>query len=760
MALFDALGELVGAAVLTAAPVCDLIVPTELVREPAAFVAWLQSRGETAALDSVVEALAREIWVGAETRGLAQETIDRHTVAVAAILTDFGPSEAHIAQAVARARASGQAAAHDPVARGIAKDIFARANAAGVVEAADLKDDVTIFLIERAYANLLDSPRTLYALGPVLADFIAARSPAGVNQAGTPNASVSSPGAGPAKSAAEPAAPSAGAARQSSAQALAGLGLSPAMTERLAAAGGTALLADLRERFSLNERAMRRILGHLDQQGLKPDRIIAEFEGLASWVGDVRAQLTKPTNEEADIRRLKSKAAAALADGDFEAAVDALRQLRRELRDTRRRIEERLEEEVTALRRQMTEEARATSRLAELAMARNFYAEAAELFSEAAVAMPSTDRDGIWRLHLKRADALYRAGERGRDARVLAEALAAYNLAIRLVADGSNPSGLGHASLGLANTLLLVGEQEAGAGRLQDAVSAYRKAIAMLDRDEDAAAWSAAQLQLGRSLTLIGERQQAPAMLREAADAYREALSGLSAARTPGDFAAAHMGLGAVLLALEEREGGTSLLAEAATAYNSALDTLDQKSSLAAECRLNLGLALLGLGEQQRSLEHLQASAQALRTALEGYARGEAPKKWALVQMNLGNALAAIGDLQGADGAPRLEEAVAAYNAAVEEFPREGEPLKWAITQMNLGTALIRLGERRDKRRHWLAAAGALVPALEAFEMQGADAYADITRRNLRRFHESWEQLISAPDGSAEPQRTRITRAG
>ena len=45
---------------------------------------------------------------------------------------------------------------------------------------------------------------------------------------------------------------------------------------------------------------------------------------------------------------------------------------------------------------------------------------------------------------------------------------------------------------------------------------------------------------------------------------------------------------------------------------------------------------------------------------------------------------------------------------------------------MNLGTVLIQLGELRDKRRNWLAAAGALVPALEVFEAQG---------RCLRRRH-------------------------
>jgi tetratricopeptide (TPR) repeat protein len=652
-----------------------------------------------------------------------------------------------MAQAIERARsgAAGGAAAGEPIARRMAIDIFTRASAAGAVEAADLKGDATIFLIERAFVHLLGDPRTMLAFGPALAEYIGAHD--------------KKPAATPVPAAEQK--PAAEAAPQI-APVLAGLGLSPAMAQRLAAAGGTSLLADLRERFGLGERAMRRILTHIDQQQLARDRIIPALEELAAWIGDVRAQLTKPANVDADVRRLKAKAAAALADGDFEAAVEALKHVRRELREGRRRIEERLQDEVVALRQQMTEEARATARLAELALARGQNGEAADLFSEAALAMPSNDREGIWRLQLKRAEALYRAGETGREPRALTEALSAYNHAIRLAADGSIPGGLGVATLGLANTLFLVGEQEAGVGRLLDAAAAYRKAIGTIDRGESQLAWSKAHLQLGRTLALVGERQQAPAILRESADAFREGLSVLTAERNPGDFAAGQMGLGSVLLSLEEREGGQPLLAEAAAAFTDALAALDGAvdPDASAECQLNLGLAQLGIGEQQRSIEPLEAAAAAFRAAIAGYARDKAPRKWALAQMNLGNALAALGDRQGADGTSRLEESIAAYNAAAEEFPREVEPLKWAITQMNLGTALIRLGERRDKRKHWLAAAGALVPALEVFEGQGADAYADVTRRNLRRFHESWEQLISAPAGTSEVPPGRMTRAG
>src|SRR5690606_23956850 len=123
--------------------------------------------------------------------------------------------------------------------------------------------------------------------------------------------------------------------------------------------GGAAMLADLRERYGLSEPAMARILSIIDAQKHRPDDMLDKLEALAAWLGDARAQLLKPTNEDADIRRLKAKAAAALAEGSFEGAFEALRMVRRELREGRRRIEERLQEEAAQLRGQMVEEARA-----------------------------------------------------------------------------------------------------------------------------------------------------------------------------------------------------------------------------------------------------------------------------------------------------------------------------------------------------------------------------------------------------------------
>lgn len=739
MSLFAALSELIGSAVLAAAPACDLALPADVVKERQRFVAWLAGRSESRDVRSIVDALGREIWVGAETRGLAQRDLEAHVVATAAMIPDYPPAAALLAEVAAGARTGFHATAHagEPIARRIAIDMVARAIADGVTERAGLKDEVVLFLLDRTFAQLADDPRMMVKFGPSLADF--------ANEC-QPNA--------------------AGATVARGAASLASLGISQAFLQRIEQAGGSAFLVTLGERYGIAERAVRRLVALIDGQPLQSDARVARLESLAQWLGEVRAQLQRPANDETEVRRLKALAATALADGDFEAAMDALRQVRRELREARRKTEERLQEEALALRSQMLEEAKATARLAELMQARGEHAQAAEMFGEAAMTLPRTDRDSAWRFNQQRAEALLaHAKERG-DSAALAEALTAFGHLVRAAGESTNAKAMAEACVGHGDALFAAGEREAGSGRLKDAVTIYQKAIQLLEREKDTGALLKVRISIARVMARIGERDGAADQLRDAAQAFRDAAQLIVADKQPGEHVSIQLGLGSVLLALEERTGGLDLLDEAAIAYRAALAVLDRETDGErwGEAQMNLGLALLGLGEQKDSAPQLENAVLAFRAALDSTPRVRAPQRWALVQMNLGNALAALGD-RDASGTTKLDEAIAAYEMALEELVREADPLKWAITQMNLGTALIRLGERKDRRRHWLAAAAAMVPALEVFEQQGADALADMTRRNLKRFQESWDSFIAAPGAApAKPEavieRPRLAQAG
>ena len=82
----------------------------------------------------------------------------------------------------------------------------------------------------------------------------------------------------------------------------------------------------------------------------------------------------------------------------------------------------------------------------------------------------------------------------------------------------------------------------------------------------------------------------------------------------------------------------------------------------------------------------------AFRLALQELTRERVPLQWAEAQMNLGNALARLGERE-ATTAP-LEEAVSSFRLALLEWTRERVPLQWAQTQMSLGVVLSVLGER------------------------------------------------------------------
>src|SRR5208283_345194 len=127
---------------------------------------------------------------------------------------------------------------------------------------------------------------------------------------------------------------------------------------------------------------------------------------------------------------------------------------------------------------------------------------------------------------------------------------------------------------------------------------------------------------------------------------------------------------------------------------------------------------------------------------LKEWTRERVPLDWARTQMNLGNALATLGERESGTG--KLEEAVAAYREALKEWTRERVPLDWATTQMNLGVALAALGERESgtgKLEEAVAAFNACLAVttpvwppdwVRFVETRRDETQAEITRRRNR----------------------------
>jgi hypothetical protein len=91
--------------------------------------------------------------------------------------------------------------------------------------------------------------------------------------------------------------------------------------------------------------------------------------------------------------------------------------------------------------------------------------------------------------------------------------------------------------------------------------------------------------------------------------------------------------------------------------------------------------------------------------------RERVPLDWAMMQSNLGLALARLGEREA--GTAKLEEAVAVQREALKERTRERVPLQWATSIGREGFALMLLAERRGDA---LMAETALSQINEAFE--------------------------------------------
>lgn len=750
MSIFEAMERLAGAALLALAPALKVTVPPRYRGRGMDLVQMLRQRGAGDLIDGYVGELTREIWVGAETRSLPQEALERHFRDLAGIVAVCDLSDEAIAGALAPA-AGGERA------RRIAIDLFLKARDDGALETHKLSEDVALFVLERSFARLLRDPQRVVALSPLVAEFSATPDAgAGTVSSAAPSAAPGTTPDADAPAAAEAAAEAPPAEAQSAPVAAPAPAASPAVAPECSDAGQAAELARIREKYEISEIAQSRILVLLDSQGAAGDVRLARFESLAAWLQEARAQLMRPTNEDGDLRKLKTRAADALAAGDLVLAMETLKHVRRALRDGRRRIEARLEDEVSALKVQMTEEARAAARLAELAVARRDYLAAADLFFEAADCLPKSARDEAWRYHLARADALYRKADEDDDEAALGEALAGYGGVLKLLADGANARAAALANLGLGRALHRQAAATTGVGRLADAIAAFRKAVALISVDDAPVLWGEIHGALARSLSLSGQRARQMPVLREAVDAYRTALSAVPDELPARLRVELQTGIGAALLELAEYDKSAEVLESAADAYTAALALLSrvERPHAWADASLNLGSALLALAETKRDPRHLKASVDALSGALEVLTAERDAEAWTTATMALADALAALAETEQPK-VDRLNMAIATYRRVLEVVDRKGAPIAWATASMNLGSTLIRLGEQVDKRNNWLAAAGAMVPALEVFEAEGATAHADLARRTLKRFHEEWVGLLAPPtSGPVAPAAT------
>ena len=119
----------------------------------------------------------------------------------------------------------------------------------------------------------------------------------------------------------------------------------------------------------------------------------------------------------------------------------------------------------------------------------------------------------------------------------------------------------------------------------------------------------------------------------------------------------------------------------------------------------------------------------AYRAALEERTRERVPLDWAGTQMNLGNALARLGERES--GTATLREAVSAYGAALQEYTRERVPLQWASSLGNQGVAMSLLADRTMDASKAETAVRQIEAALETFRAGGHAPFAAVHAAQL-----------------------------
>lgn len=497
MSVYEALDRFVGAGILACAAAVGSEMPAGAVRDGAAFSRFLRERGEGAGFGAVLDALAHEIWLAQERLGFPPRVSESHAVALAGLLDEVRPRSDIVAALVNPAKAAPASA--DPAAeaarQAIRDDIVQRARAGGHFERTALIEDLAAFLIDNLLLYLVGHERLLLVLQPALVTY------SEVLRNGTAPAANSTPAVSAAALPppvsferdepipAEPAAASVSAAP---------------VPHKLPVIRSA---RSIQSRHGLSDAALRRFEVAVAAQGLSPEQRLERLDELATWLATTVAQLTRPGNEDGALRRLKADAAAALAAGEFERAVDLLQEMRRAAREGRRRSEQRLAEEMLTLQHQMAEEASAIARLAELALARFDYAAAAVLFNEAATSVPRSEPELELRYRVREADALAAKGEEQGDVAALQGAARAYREALPLCSRDRDAVGWALLKVSLANVLASLGWRDPAATELAEAVATYEEALHVLSRQTAPMRW--AVVQLSRSAALIRQGEHA-----------------------------------------------------------------------------------------------------------------------------------------------------------------------------------------------------------------------------------------------------------
>jgi hypothetical protein len=500
MSLYEVLDRFVATGVLACAGLVGSALPPTAPLDASAFSSRVRSSRLNEPFGAALDALAHTLWFANERQGIPLAMAEHHASELTRMLGEVRFAGDEIARVFTTTTPEASQPPQPAGAR-LASAWLDRATERGNLTAAGLDLEISRFLLTEMLSVVVERTPLLSTLAPLLAEH---RNGLAVERHQPPGPAAASP---------EPA--------LSNLTRLRPVLVSPPADHVPA----TAPSAELQARYRIPEGAARRLQAILAQQPMSAEQRLARLDELGEWLISTVAYLRRQTNEPATQRQAKLDAAAALERGDFETAMERLKTVREHMREGRRRTEARIAEELQSLRLQMLEEAAATARLGELALARMDMAAAADHFADAAGQLPSNEGGLELEYRQKQAEALAARAESVGDALSLQSAVQAFRRCRSLMTDAVDPRLRTRINVGLGDMLVALGTRTAReTAELEEAISAYADAVTGMDRASKPMQWALVQLSLAAALIELGHRNDRQRHWKLAASSLMPAL--------------------------------------------------------------------------------------------------------------------------------------------------------------------------------------------------------------------------------------------
>lgn len=287
------------------------------------------------------------------------------------------------------------------------------------------------------------------------------------------------------------------------------------------------------------------------------------------------------------------------------------------------------------------------------------------------------------------------------------------------------------AALDQAKVLGRISEDFGGRDGYDAAIPALRRLLEGLDSLADTIAFAGAQEALATALDRLAGLSGDSKLLDEALVHCRAGLEDLRHDEAPALWRALKLRFGKLAVNLGVSQKDDNLLEEAVATYATALAVWKRSDDEARwlEAEHMISRARATLGRRRSDLALLERAFNGLNRVSQAIDRSRDPLRWAELQDQMGGVLAAMGERYSEPVV--IEEAIAAFDAALEEHRQERAPLLWAQTSANQAEAKLQLARRNKDKPLAQQALTQFMAAAEAARQaaNGAAVAADLQKR-------------------------------